>query len=115
MKVLICVTASFPYGNKETFFGNELPYLSKAFDKVIILPLYNPFHSDETREVPINVYCHTPVLPVSKVKRLLGGLRFKKFGAFVCEFINKKGYRSRYRARRLLNTYLNYQFYNSIF
>lgn len=37
-ETLILLTSSFPYGNGETFLETELPFLSNAFSKIIILP-----------------------------------------------------------------------------
>lgn len=54
MKTLICFTASFPYGTKETYFENELYYLAQHFTKIIIIPQYNPYGL-ERRITPENV------------------------------------------------------------
>lgn len=37
-KILLLFTLRFPYGNSEGFIANELPYLSKHFEKVLIIP-----------------------------------------------------------------------------
>jgi len=36
-KILFFITACFPYGKEETFIENEIKYLSKSFDKIIII------------------------------------------------------------------------------
>jgi len=115
MKILVCVTASFPYGNKETFFANELVYLSTAFDKVIILPLYNPFPNNEIRKVPENVTVLKPVIPRNKLLRFINGIGFNSIDVFCKEFIFHKVYKSKYRTFRLLNSYLNFQHYSKVF
>src|SRR5690606_18605083 len=51
---LVCFTASFPYGNKETYFENELLFLSEQFNNVIIIPRYNPY-GEKKRSLPANV------------------------------------------------------------
>lgn len=38
MKTLVLTTYSYPYGTGETFLANELPYLSKVFQKIILVP-----------------------------------------------------------------------------
>lgn len=35
---MVLTTYSYPYGVGETFLANELPYLSKAFQKIILVP-----------------------------------------------------------------------------
>lgn len=57
---IMCITASYPYGNKETYFKKELEVLSNNFNKVYILPLYNPY-GNVKRVVPNNVIVE-PVL-----------------------------------------------------
>lgn len=38
--ILVFITSSFPYGNKESIFiSQELPYLAKSFDEINIIPL----------------------------------------------------------------------------
>lgn len=37
--ILFLYTVNFPYGNSEPYLFNELPYLSKHFKKVVIIPL----------------------------------------------------------------------------
>lgn len=41
MQILILLTASFPYGTKETFIESELPIMCHSFDKVITYALYD--------------------------------------------------------------------------
>lgn len=72
--ILVCFTASFPYGLKETFFENELPYIAEAFDEVIIFPKYNPSKSSEKRSVPGNVICVEPLVSSSKLTRIIQGI-----------------------------------------
>lgn len=51
-KSLVLFTDSFPFGTKETFLNTEILFLSKNFEKIIIIPLRD---SDLAREVPANV------------------------------------------------------------
>ena len=52
-KVLFFFTASYPYGNEETFIENEIQYLSKAFEQVYIIT--SKSDTNVSREVPSNV------------------------------------------------------------
>lgn len=52
-KVLFFFTSSYPFGKGETFIENEIEYLAKAFDKIIIVS--NDIANDQTREVPKNI------------------------------------------------------------
>lgn len=49
---LILITASFPYGQGESFLEDELPYLAAAFESVIILCQNG---GDKSRVIPSNV------------------------------------------------------------
>jgi len=64
-KTLVCFTASYPYGNKETYFENELQYLSKNFEKIIIIPTYN-IYGNTQRTVPNNVEIYPVTLKQGK-------------------------------------------------
>ncbi len=51
-KKLVLFTGGFPYGSGETFLETELPYLSEAFEEVIIVASNNG--NNQKREVPQN-------------------------------------------------------------
>lgn len=55
-KKLILITSCFPYGHGETFLETEIPYLSKAFDDIIIIPITVENHE---RSLPGNVIVDT--------------------------------------------------------
>lgn len=67
---LIVLTANFPYGTGETFFETELPYLSKEFNKVILVPLSKP--SKNHRPIPRNCIIHPLSINPSFYSKLLG-------------------------------------------
>lgn len=73
MPSLICFTASYPYGERETYFTIELQYLAQKFSKIIIVPRYNPSGSDKQRIVPQNVEVLPPVVSQG-AKRIVEGL-----------------------------------------
>ncbi|UZR92541.1 glycosyltransferase [Chondrinema litorale] len=52
-RALFFLTSSFPFGTGETFIENEIDYLAKAFDKIIIIS--NDTQNPQTRTVPDNV------------------------------------------------------------
>lgn len=61
---LVLITASYPYGAvAESFLNTEVPYLSSAFDTVIILPRTLPSKTEKTkRTLPKNVYVDNSLL-----------------------------------------------------
>ncbi|MBR3300941.1 MAG: hypothetical protein IKI68_05590, partial [Clostridia bacterium] len=66
MKKLIFVTSKYPYSNGETFIENEIGYLSKAFDKIIVFAT-EAHDTEQKRLVPenVSVFVANPK-PVSK-------------------------------------------------
>jgi len=52
-KILFFITACFPYGKEETFIENEIKYLSKSFDKIIIIS--HNIDSHEQRKTDHNI------------------------------------------------------------
>lgn len=61
---LILITGSYPYGAvAESFLDTELPYLSSAFDKVVIIPRSLPSKIERIdRNLPKNVQINTSLL-----------------------------------------------------
>lgn len=57
---LVVFTASYPYGTGEDFLDAELPYLAKAFARVLVVPLSGA-GSPRRRRVPGNVEVATPI------------------------------------------------------
>ena len=49
-RVLILFTSEYPYGSGETFVSGELPFLTRSFDRVLIMS--NDTQSDMVREMP---------------------------------------------------------------
>ena len=108
-KTLVCFTASYPFGDKETYFENELFYLSQNFDKVVIIPSYNPYSSTIMRSVPENVTVHQPILK-NGFSRLLQGLNNFKFSSlFLRDFFKNKVFSDKSKLIRWLNTYIEYK------
>lgn len=103
---IICFTASYPFGTRETYFDNELQYLSKAFDRVYILPTYNPTKSNAQREVPQN----TIVLPIAVpqgIPRIIQGVfNLSPITPFLADMLENKVYKKRANFAKWLNAFL---------
>lgn len=56
MKLLILLTAAFPYDSGEEFLSNELNYI-KGFDKIIVCPCNTKPGSVKTKQLPNGVCC----------------------------------------------------------
>lgn len=94
-QTLICFTASYPYGKAETYFENELLYLADHFDKVVIIPTYNPYGNVQ-RKVPDNVTVFSPSLEQSKFRFFRDFLySFNLNKLFVKEFIKRDVYKNK--------------------
>ena len=105
--ILICFTASFPYGLKETFFENELPYLAPKFDEILIIPMYNPTKRDLKRDVPSNVICYPPVVSQNPFKRIADGLfNLSPLLFYLEDFIKYKAYRKKSNVKKWANSLL---------
>lgn len=56
-RILILITAKYPFGEGEGFVANEIPYLQAAFDEVVILSNASDSDSTVRRELPGGVTC----------------------------------------------------------
>lgn len=54
-KILLLLTAKFPFGKAETFIEPELSFLSTKFDEIVILP---DLDDESTRRIPNNARIH---------------------------------------------------------
>ncbi len=88
MKIIL-FSDSFPQGNFETFLENEIPFLSKEVDKVIIIPLQR---KSGLRKVPKNVEYWDSILNFDlKDKRSLlktGFFNLSPFLSYLREFFS---------------------------
>ena len=103
---ILCFTASYPFGMRETYFDNELQYLSEAFEQVYILPTYNATKSNEQRKVPRN----TIVLPIAVpqgVSRIIQGIfNLSPAKAFISDMLKHKVYRKKSNFIKWINAFL---------
>lgn len=94
-RTVICLTASYPYGKRETYFESELQYLADAFERVIIIPKYNPYNENGNRNIPHNVQVVPPVLPMNKGVRFFKGVfSAGPIDLYITDFFDNKVYRS---------------------
>lgn len=83
MRTLVFITDRFPYGKGEAFIENEIPYLAKAFDRVIVFPTGLTVNTDFIRELPDNFTMLSPSNTddlyrngrPSKLKRIIWSLK----------------------------------------
>jgi glycosyltransferase involved in cell wall biosynthesis len=107
-KTIVCFTASYPYGNKETYFDNELKYLSESFENVFIVPLYNPNANRDQRIVFDNVKVFEPILAQGSRRIIKGLINFRWNGVYFKEFFNNKIYLDHFKFKKWLNSMLLY-------
>ena len=103
-KRLVIFTSTFPYGYAETFLEDELPYLAKHFDKIII----SPFRIDgnKMRSVPSNCVV-TESIVKGRVSQYTKGLfNPEAFLVFAREFFSKKVYASKIRLKTWFIAYI---------
>ena len=82
---LVLLTKVFPFDKGEEFIEGEIPMLSKAFDKVILIATSTSNKAIQTRTTPKNFEIHR--IKASKIKHSLPISTMKLF-----PFINYRGY-----------------------
>ena len=85
-------TNSFPYGKGESFIENEILYLSKSFEKIIIIPLsYNNINNNK-RATPNNCIVLKPIIRNKLQHYLIGLFGLKIIPLYFKEFFKKRIY-----------------------
>jgi len=103
--VLVCFTASFPYGTKETYFYNEIMSIASAFDQIYIVPTYNPYGKMK-RDTPKNVIVCEPLVEQG-IRRVFAGLfNFSPINVYFSDFFKQKVYLSLKRIKKWFNSFL---------
>ena len=98
-------TATFPFGNAESFLEDEILYLSRKFDEVQIIPLSGGMF--KKREVPSNCNVHTPIIK-SRLQKLVRGLfHHKTFVTYMKDFFQRRCFCDRVRFREWCASYFN--------
>lgn len=68
---LILLTNSYPYSSEESFLEPEMPYLTKEFDKIIILAIGLGKDAKKTRVTPENADCYNIAKTSKRISRML--------------------------------------------
>ena len=65
MKTLVLLTSQFPYGTSESFIASEFPFLSRSFDKIIVIA--QNVTSEKSRDTSSNatIYRYDPATSFS--------------------------------------------------
>lgn len=128
---LILLTNSYPYSSEEPFIESEMPYLAKAFDKVVVLAVGLGKGEPETRKTPENVDCYNIGKTSKAVSRAISVLKgamnavfpsktpkdaeartsFKK--RVFCEYFNARGEREFSLCKEFLDKY-DFSEYDSV-
>ncbi|MEG0519406.1 MAG: glycosyltransferase [Bacteroidales bacterium] len=100
MSKLVLFTNAYPYGTGETFLHEELPFVARKFDQVVIFPLYIPVQvaGEELSDiilhsVPANVTVMDPLICFDhkdKGNLILHGTSRLFSGMEICEFLKKR-------------------------
>ena len=106
-KIIVCFTASFPYGTRETYFANELEYLANVFEKVILIPGYNPYEKTH-RSLPDNVEVYNVVLKQGWDRVFDFFINFKIKKQHIKEFLNFKVYKDKIRFKKWVISVISY-------
>lgn len=85
---LYVFTATFPHGKRESFLEDEITYLCKAFESVIIVPL--SARGPQTRKVPNNCVVITPIIHSRFQQYTRGLFCFKSISLYAKDFFEKK-------------------------
>ncbi len=92
MNKLFLFTATYPYRTAETFLEDEIHYLAKGFDEVIIQPLSGPSDNGFVRQVPINSKVCRPVVTSTKLQYLKLLIPTRAWITYIKEFFTKRAY-----------------------
>lgn len=109
MSVLYLFTAEYPYGTREPFLDDELPYLAAKFESVRIVPFSGDVLS-EKRSVPENCEVLNPLnLCSSKLLYSLKGIfSTRTFPMFLSEFFRAKVYCNSLKLKNFLSAVFSF-------
>ena len=85
---LYLFTAAYPYGKAESFLEDEIRFLSKAFERIVIVPLSGV--GTPTRKVPSNCEVLRPVINDRKKQYKKGLFCAKSLFLFLKDFLRGK-------------------------
>lgn len=101
---LIIFTSTFPYGFAEPFLEEELPYLAKHFEKIIIFPFR--ISEKKLRAVPPNCVVSKPIVYGRFDQYLKGLFNARAFCVFIRDFFSKKVYANKLRLKTWIIAYI---------
>ncbi|AIY82178.1 glycosyltransferase [Clostridium botulinum] len=79
---LVLLTKVFPFDKGEEFIEDEIPMLSKAFDKIILIATSTADDAIQTREVPENFEVHRIKASGIKCKLPMNAMKFFPFSKY---------------------------------
>lgn len=74
MKRLVLLTKQYPFGQAETYVHNEIPYLSRAFDEVVIIP-YDQYAYKASENRLLSEWRNVSVFEVNNELQATGGMQ----------------------------------------
>ena len=96
MRTIYIFTTCFPYSTSENFLEDEIIYLSRLFDKVVILPFTNT--ETTIRPIPDNCVVKRISINNNRIKYIILGLFHPlSFGILMKEFFRSKVFLSKKR------------------
>ncbi len=107
VNTIVCFTASYPYGMRETYFENELKFLCERFERVFVVPTYNRY-TENCRLMPPNAVLCDVMLPQGKARIFEGLRRFRFVNKLFKEFFASKVFLNSVRLKNWGNEYLIY-------
>jgi len=108
MNSIIIVTSSYPFGQKETYLENELNAISDKFDKIYLLPIYNPYSSEIKRKIPNNTFVLPTILLQGKDRIIQFLINFEFNSSYFSELFTRRVLFSRTKLKKWFNSYVLY-------
>ncbi|MDF2452215.1 MAG: hypothetical protein K0S26_1719 [Bacteroidota bacterium] len=116
-QTLFLFTKKFPFGHQETYLFNELPYLVKAFEKVVLIPYdefeYLPEHNRIKEEGNLEILrvnkLHPKLSVAQKISREKAIMRIMLF-----EFFKGRESRNHFKYRKRNLSQLRHSYSNAI-
>lgn len=101
---LYLFTSSYPFGYGGGFLEEEAIYLSKTFDKVVVIPFAN-FNNDKQIDVPSNFEITECILKTHTKYNIRGMFNIHAFPLFLLEFFRFGVYKDKIKFRNWLIEY----------
>ena len=106
MPDLYIFSANYPFGDRDTFPGNEIFYLSKFFHRIFVIPATYPMGVKERSRTPANVKVLPPFLSENIPVRIFRALfNFSPGGIFIYYFFFNYIFTSKVKFLRWANDF----------